>query len=68
MAPSLFETERIALNWQFMSIAPSLRCHGLSESARPRANLPPSPNCMRILQTVWRMAQSGSNPSLWQIP
>ena len=54
VAPNLFQTERNCAELAIPKIARSLRCHELSESARPRADLPPSPNCMRILQTVWR--------------
>ena len=61
VAPNLFQTERNCAELAIPKIARSLRCHELSESARPRADLPPSPNCMRILQTVWRRGRD-SNP------
>ena len=39
MAPNLFQTERNCAELAIPKIARSLRCHELSESARPRADL-----------------------------
>src|SRR5208283_2543897 len=61
VAPNLFQTERNCAELAIPKIACSLRCHELSESARPRADLPHSPDCMSILQTVWR-SEGDSNP------